>query len=90
MPRDRNIFAWTSPRALAPEYISVNYPFDSSGGGDHTSTETIEVTVRAPAPKPDGVCGPTAMIQLDRKQARELGMALIMATNGQHRHRLGR
>lgn len=68
----RNIFAFTAPGGSFPEYISVNHQMPGQTPG-------IIVTVRsAGAPRGNGYAGE---VTLDRKQARELGLALIQATN---------
>jgi len=79
MSGSRNLFAFTEPGTGYPGYVSVNYPFDGAGGGEFTSTEKIEITVRSQPT--NGECGSTSMVALDHKTARELGLALIHATN---------
>lgn len=68
----KNVYALTAPGAGFPEYISVNQqPYNAPG--------TLTFTVRsAGAPEGSGYSGE---ITLDRQQARELGLALIQATN---------
>lgn len=66
----RNLFAFTAPGSSFPEYISVN---------QYDGTPDIRVDVRSPTP-PNGN-GANAFINLTPKLARELGLALIQATN---------
>lgn len=63
----KNLFAHTAPGSDMPEFLSVNEEADG------------KISVHCRSPKEIG--GHTAMCPLDRKQARELGLALIQATN---------
>jgi hypothetical protein len=63
----RNIFAFTPPGADFPEFISVNRGL----------ADAISVMVRSP--KSSG--GAVGQMNLTPEKARELGLALIQATN---------
>lgn len=67
MTKAHNIFAYTAPGADFPEFVSVNS--DTAG--------KISISVRSP--KAGG--GAVAAAPLNRAKARELGLALIQATN---------
>ena len=64
---DKNVFAHTAPGSDFPTYISVN----SDG------RKAFVFHVRSPKE----LGGHVAMTTLERKDARELGLALIQATN---------
>lgn len=61
---EKNLYAYTSPSASYPEYISVN-----------TREGKIAITVRSPA-KEDGSVGNLAEIVLTPEQAAEMVLAL--------------
>lgn len=65
----RNVFAHTAPGSHYPEFVSVNEHVDG----------TISVIVRSP--REGDACGAMAQSTLDRAKARELGLALIRATD---------
>lgn len=72
MTIQRNIFAFTAPGIESPEYISVNHPMPGEPEG-------IVFTVRSAGyPRRNGERGE---ISLNRRDARNLGLALIQATN---------
>ena len=63
---EKNLYAYTSPAASYPEYISVN-----------TREGKVAITVRSPA-KEDGSVGNLAEILLTQEQAAELANALAV------------
>lgn len=63
----RNVFAHTAPGCELPEFVSVNEHVDG------------RFSVMARSPKDAG--GALGQAMLDRAAARELGLALIQATN---------
>jgi hypothetical protein len=63
-----NVFAYTAPDAPFPEYVSVNR---------RRVDDRLSITVRSA--KENG--GELATIALDRAEAREMALAIIIATN---------
>lgn len=75
----RNIYANTALDSPYPAYVSVNFPFDARGGSDHTTTDTVEITVRSPGKQ--GLCGDVAMMPLTKLEARKMAQAILDATD---------